>query len=87
MLADVLDRPVRRTALDDAAGLGSAICACVGHGIHPDVETARRAMVRAGVTVDPDPAGVEAYAPVRRRHRLARQGTERLAAVLAGSRS
>ena len=85
MLADILDRPVRRTALDDAAGLGSAICACVGHGIHPDVETARRAMVRPGVTVDPDPTGVEAYAPVRRRHRAAREGVERLAATLASS--
>ena len=87
MLADILDRPVRRTALDDAAGLGSAMCACVGHGIHADVDTARRAMVRPGVTVEPDPAGVRAYAPVRRRHRLARQGTERLAAALAGHRS
>jgi xylulokinase len=85
MLADILDRPVRRTALDDAAGLGSAICACVGHGIHPDVETARRAMVRPGVTVDPDPTGVEAYVPVRRRHRAAREGVERLAATLASS--
>ncbi len=83
VLADVLSRPVRRTGLDDAAGLGAAICACVGHGIHPDVDTARRAMVRPGATVDPDPAGVEAYAAVRRRHRMARRETERLAAALA----
>lgn len=35
VVADVYGRPARRTTVNDAAGLGAAICAAVGHGIYP----------------------------------------------------
>jgi sugar (pentulose or hexulose) kinase len=46
ILADVFELPVRRAETDDAAGLGAAVCAAVGSGLHPDWDAALRAMVR-----------------------------------------
>ena len=66
ILADVLARPVRRTASPDAAGVGAAVCAAVGAGVHPDWDTATAAMVVPGRSFPPDPAGVAAYRPVAR---------------------
>ncbi|GAA4111672.1 FGGY-family carbohydrate kinase [Nocardioides fonticola] len=66
--ADVFDRPVERTAVEDAAGLGSAICAAVGHGLHPDVASAVKAMVRPGALVHPDPTMVERYRAIAADH-------------------
>lgn len=68
VVADVLGRPVERAGVADAAGLGAAICAAVGHGLHPDVETAVAAMVRPGPVTDPEPAGVAAYDAVHATH-------------------
>ena len=48
IVADVFDRPARRTAVNDAAGLGAAICAAVGHGVYPDWDQATAAMVAVG---------------------------------------
>ncbi len=39
---------MHRTGLDDAAGLGAAVCAAVGAGVHPDWEAALAAMVHPG---------------------------------------
>ena len=61
VVADVLDRPVSRAAMPDAAGLGAAICAAVGAGVHPDWDTAVAAMVAPGRVFTPDPSGVAAY--------------------------
>jgi xylulokinase len=61
VVADVLDLPASRAAMPDAAGLGAAICAAVGAGVHPDWDAAVAAMVTAGQVFEPDPAGVAAY--------------------------
>lgn len=68
MLADILDRPTRRAGMQDAAGLGAAICAGVGSGIHSGWDTAVESMVSTGLAFAPDPAGVAAYRPVRTRY-------------------
>jgi sugar (pentulose or hexulose) kinase len=46
ILADVFELPVRRAETDDAAGLGAAVCAAVGAGVHPGWDKALSAMVR-----------------------------------------
>jgi xylulokinase len=64
IVADVFDRPARRTTVNDAAGLGAAICAAVGHGIYPDWDQATAAMVRAGQQFAPDAEAARAYQQV-----------------------
>ena len=44
--ADMLDMPVRTTAVQEEACLGAAILAAVGAGVYPDIEMACREMVR-----------------------------------------
>ncbi|HEU5038873.1 MAG TPA: FGGY-family carbohydrate kinase [Nocardioides sp.] len=66
--ADVFARPVERTAVADAAGLGSAVCAAVGHGSYPDFESAVAAMVRPGDLVLPDEDAVKQYADIAPRY-------------------
>jgi xylulokinase len=61
VVADVFDRPARRTMVNDAAGLGAAICAAVGHGLYPDWDQATAAMVSAGDQFVPDPRAARAY--------------------------
>ena len=61
IVADVYGRPARRTAVNDAAGLGAAICAAVGHGIYPGWDQATAAMVSPGQQFTPDPGAVRAY--------------------------
>jgi xylulokinase len=61
IVADVFDRPALRTAVNDAAGLGAAICAAVGHGIYPDWDQATAAMVSPGATFAPDARSARAY--------------------------
>jgi xylulokinase len=61
IVADVFDRPARRATVADAAGLGAAICAAVGHGIYPDWDQATEAMVRPGDGFAPDPQAARAY--------------------------
>jgi sugar (pentulose or hexulose) kinase len=66
IIADVFDRPTRRTTVDGAAGLGAAICAAVGHGIYPDWDQATAAMVRAGDDFAPDPQAARAYQKINK---------------------
>jgi len=61
IVADVFDRPARRTTVNDAAGLGAAICAAVGRGIYPDWDQATAAMVMVGDEFAPDPGAARAY--------------------------
>ncbi len=61
IVADVFGRPAERAGLPDAAGLGAAICAAVGHGTHPSFDAAVAAMVRPGDRVEPDPTAQAAY--------------------------
>lgn len=67
ILADVFDRPAVRPHNSDAAGIGAAICAAVGSGLHPGWDEARDAMVRDGTEFRPDPATVERYREIARR--------------------
>jgi sugar (pentulose or hexulose) kinase len=56
LTADVFGLPVGRPHTHEASGLGAAIDAAVGLGLHPDVPTAAAAMVRVGEVRDPNPA-------------------------------
>lgn len=64
IVADVYGRPVERAAVSDAAGLGSAMCAAVGVGLHADFEAAIAAMVRPGIVVEPSEQGQRQYADI-----------------------
>jgi xylulokinase len=66
IVADVFDRPARRTMVNDAAGLGAAICAAVGYGIYPDWDQATAAMVRAGDEFTPDAKAADAYQKINK---------------------
>ena len=61
IVADVFGRQVERARVADAAGLGAAICAAVGHGTHDGFEAAVKAMTRPGEVVEPDPAAHRKY--------------------------
>jgi sugar (pentulose or hexulose) kinase len=56
LTADIFGLPVARAHTHETSGLGAAIDAAVGLGLHPDVRTAVGAMVRIGEVRDPDPA-------------------------------
>jgi sugar (pentulose or hexulose) kinase len=66
IVADVFDRPARRTTVNDAAGLGAAICAAVGHGIYPDWDQATAAMVGVGEEFAPDAHAARAYQKINK---------------------
>jgi len=68
IVADVFDRPTRRTAITDSAGIGAAICAAVGSGVHVDWDGAVAAMVTGGDSFAPEPEQVDAYREIRRRY-------------------
>lgn len=55
LTADIFGLPVSRPHLYEASGLGAAIDAAVGAGIHPDFATAVAAMTHPGDTFEPDP--------------------------------
>ena len=62
ILADMLDQPIYATSMTEEAGVGAAICAMVGTGAYPDLETACAAIVRCeeGFTA-PIPENTEIY--------------------------
>jgi xylulokinase len=66
IVADVFDRPARRTAVNDAAGLGAAICAAVGHGIYPDWGEATAVMVTMGDEFAPDAGAARTYQKINK---------------------
>ncbi len=53
--ADIFGLPTARPHIYEASGLGAAIDAAVGVGLHPDFPTAVAAMTRLGDTFEPDP--------------------------------
>jgi sugar (pentulose or hexulose) kinase len=59
--ADVFGMPASRPHVSDASGLGAAIDAAVGSGIHPDFPTAVAEMTHVGDTFDPDPKNRAIY--------------------------
>lgn len=68
ILTAVYGVPVRVPLVRDAAGMGAAICAAVGTGLHATWDNAVSAMVAVGATVDVDPVAAAAYAEVRQRY-------------------
>ncbi len=81
-LADALRLPVRRATVDDAAGVGAAICAAVGAGLHPGWDDAVAAMTRLSepVSASADPA---IHARLRASHRRTREVVRALEEELA----
>jgi sugar (pentulose or hexulose) kinase len=59
--ADVFGLPTSRPRCTEASGLGAAIDAAVGLGIHPDFPTAVKAMTRVGEVFEPDRTNQEVY--------------------------
>jgi FGGY-family pentulose kinase len=59
--ADVSNVPITFTEVSEGPVLGSAIQASVGAGIHPDLSTVAKSMVRLGRTIEPDAARHEEY--------------------------
>ena len=65
--ADVFGLPTGRPHVYEASGLGAAIDAAVGLGLHPDFETAVAEMTRVGRVFEPDPKGRRIYDDLYRR--------------------
>ncbi len=61
IFADVFGSDATRTKVNDAVGLGSAICAAVGLGLHPSWDAAIDQMVSAGASLSPDPPSHALY--------------------------
>ncbi|MET7926276.1 hypothetical protein ABZT43_20140 [Streptomyces sp. NPDC005349] len=59
--ADVFGVPAHRAEVNNAAGLGSAICAAVGLGAYRTFDEAIDAMVRPGAEFTPDQAHHDLY--------------------------
>jgi sugar (pentulose or hexulose) kinase len=61
LTADVFGLPAGRPHTHETSGLGAAIDAAVGLGIHPDVGAATAAMTRVGEVHEPDMKNVALY--------------------------
>jgi len=59
--ADVFGLPASRPHVYEASGLGAAIDAAVGLGLHPDFSTAIKEMTHPGKKFEPDPAAHKIY--------------------------
>ena len=78
LTADVFGLPTGRPHTYETAGLGAAIVAAVGLGIHPTFEAAVGAMTRVAEVRDPDPATPRA---------LRRALSQRLSADVSGAQA
>lgn len=61
LTADIFGLPTTRPHLYEASGLGAAINAAVGLGLHPDFDTAVSEMTRVGVSFEPNPVNHRIY--------------------------
>ncbi len=61
LVADVFGLPARRPHTHETSGLGAAIDAAVGLGLHPSFAAAVASMTRTAETRDPDPAAHVIY--------------------------
>ena len=84
IFADVFDLPATRPSISDAAGLGAAICAAVGAGLHPSWSVAQDRMISPGLTFTPDAGSVHAYRDIARRFDAIRTHTDPLFRMLTG---
>ena len=78
MLADVLGRPLRVSALPDASSRGAAISAAGGAGLYPDLATVAAAMTRDDVSVTPARVAVAEYLDLYERWQRAREQLDAL---------
>jgi sugar (pentulose or hexulose) kinase len=76
LTADIFGLPTGRPHTHETSGLGAAIDAAVGLGLHPSFEAAIRAMTRLAEVVEPDPQRHALYD--RLYHRVYRRMYERL---------
>jgi sugar (pentulose or hexulose) kinase len=67
LTADVFGLPTGRPHTHETSGLGAAIDAAVGLGIHPSFEAAVAEMTRVVETIDPDPGRQRLYDELYRR--------------------
>jgi sugar (pentulose or hexulose) kinase len=65
--ANIFNRPCERPHMYETSGLGAAIIASVGLGLHPDFATAVRAMARTGQVFQPEPEHARTYEQLYRR--------------------
>jgi len=61
IFADVFGIPAVRSEVNNAAGLGSAICVAVGLGVYESFDDAMDHMVRVSTTFEPDPGNHALY--------------------------
>lgn len=61
IMANVFGLPAERPHTYETSGLGAAICAAVGLGLHPDYETAVARMVRVGKRFEPESSAHRLY--------------------------
>jgi len=61
LTADIFNLPVERPHTYETSALGAAMDAMVGLGIHPDMDSALKAMTRVGERFEPDPATAAIY--------------------------
>lgn len=61
LTADIFGLPAERPHTYETSGLGAAIDAAVGLGLHPDFDTAVRAMTRTGRVFEPNPEASALY--------------------------
>jgi sugar (pentulose or hexulose) kinase len=59
--ADVLQKPITRVNVEEAACLGAAMLGAVASGYYPSLDEASEAMVRVREHLEPDPANAEIY--------------------------
>lgn len=64
IFADVFGMPSIRNEVNDAAGVGAAICAAIGVGIYPDYKTAVDKTVRIKDQFEPDLTNTKIYADI-----------------------
>ncbi|MCM2308309.1 MAG: FGGY-family carbohydrate kinase [Sulfuritalea sp.] len=65
--ANIFNLPTERPHLFETSGLGAAIIAAVGLGLHPDFATAVREMTRVGQVFQPEPQHVRIYDRIYRK--------------------
>jgi sugar (pentulose or hexulose) kinase len=61
LTADIFGLPTARPHIYETSGLGAAIDAAVGLGLHPDFDTAVREMTHVGRVFEPDPEVKKIY--------------------------
>ncbi len=66
IFADVFGMPTQRNEVNNAAGIGAAICAAVGVNVYPDYETAVKNMVRIKNKFEPNKENIELYQKVEK---------------------